>query len=529
MWRTRTEREESARERLELAKALWNWTPHEAQARLFCCPAPIKVAACGRRWGKTESLSIDIATLALREPSSRQIVVAPTDAQARILGDAILERLETVAARAALERQGRNLVVRRRPYLLLTLTHTAAAGTTGQATIACRTAGRDGRGLRGLWAHRIIVDEAARVPDGVLEDVLPPMLADQGGEFLLASSPFGRRSAFYRLYARGVAEPNPATSCDPSLLGKGEAVSEEGAASSAPADKSSAPEGLCALGSPAFQGRECETVWCESFQCPTTDNAAHLDLAWLQAQREDMGEALYAQEYQAQFVDDFGAVFREEDIDAAIATLEGVRLERGEVVSEPEDGHPYVIGIDWGRKWDYTVVAVLDAARSPIRLVHLSRWRGTGWETQAVDAARIIARFRPRRVLADGSSIGDPIAEMLTRQIDAQMPRRQNRPTVERFLFGAESKQALVDRLNVGLSARALCFPPHRTLLAELRGFEYAPGEGSRLKTGARSGGHDDCVIALALAYYAAPDPAGPPAAFGILLGSQMGGQRRAG
>ncbi len=356
-----------------------------------------------------------------------------------------------------------------------------------EATIACRTAGRDGRGLRGLWAHRIIVDEAARVPDGVLEDVLPPMLADRGGEYVLASSPFGRRSAFYRQFARGMAPPPQfwgARDAPPPQFW-GARVGEEAAPDASPVCSSLAPQNWGGGASPG-------AVYCQAFQCPTTDNAAHLDLAWLTSQREDMGEALYAQEYEAQFVDDFGAVFREEDIAAAIATLDGVRLEGREVVSEPQPGHPYIMGVDWGRKWDYTVVAVLDAAESPLRLVHLSRWRGTGWETQAADVAGLAACFAPRRILVDGSSIGDPIAEMLTRQISLQMPSARCRPAVERFVFGAESKQSLIDRLNVGLSARALRFPPHRTLLAELRGFEYAPGEGSRLKMGARSGGHDD-------------------------------------
>ena len=53
----------------------------------------MRVAACGRRWGKTEALSLDIATLALDERDCRQLVVAPTDVQARLLGNEVLARL----------------------------------------------------------------------------------------------------------------------------------------------------------------------------------------------------------------------------------------------------------------------------------------------------------------------------------------------------------------------------------------------------------------------------------------------------
>ena len=479
MWRTKQQRKASAHERLERANIWWGWQAHEAQKRLFCSTASVRIAACGRRWGKTESLSIDIASLALTEPGSRQMIVAPTEMQARLLGEAVMDRLEKAFAVPHSGLEDRKLVVRARPHLTLTLAPITPGPEPSQ--IFCRTAGRDGRNLRGLWAHRIIVDEAAHVPDRVLREVLPPMLADKGGEYVLASSPNGRRSAFYALFARGL------------------------------------------MSSKAKIG-----VSYQSFQCPTSDNKGHLDAAWLASQRDEMGEALYAQEFEAQFLDDFGMVFREDDICAAITDIPGVRLERTEALSDPVPGHYYVAGIDWGRKWDYTVVVILDTETSPARLVHLSRWRGTGWETQAADAAAIIARFQPRRVLADGNSIGDPIAEMLDAQIRKIVPRTAHRPTVERFTFGSESKQQLIDRLNVGLAARAVQFPPHKALLNEMRCFEYAPGGPGRLKMAAQSGGHDDCVIALALAFYAAPDPhSSREAGLGILLGSQGGVKRR--
>ena len=480
MWRTKRERKVSADERLELARQWWQWQPHAAQKKLFCSAASVRIAACGRRWGKTESLSIDIASLALTERGSRQIIVAPTEAQARLLGEAVQDRLEKAFAAGDKSLEDRRLVARSRPHLTLTLTPIAPSAEEG-SVILCRTAGRDGRNLRGLWAHRIIVDEAAHVPDRVLREVLPPMLADKGGEYVLASSPNGRRSAFYTLFARGSV---------PTIAQSG--------------------------------------VIYQAFQCPTSDNKAHLDRAWLSSQREDMGDALYAQEFEAQFLDDFGMVFREDEISAAIADIDGVRIERTEALSEPIAGRYYVAGIDWGRKWDYTVVTVLDAGTSPAKLVHLSRWRGTGWETQAADAAAILAKFLPRRVLADGNSIGDPIAEMLTVQIRKRIPQASYRPAVERFTFSAESKQQLIDRLAVGFAARAVQFPPHKALLNELRCFEYAPGGPGRLKMAAQSGGHDDCVISLALAFYAAPDPSAVRrAGHGILLGSQGGVEGR--
>jgi len=52
-------------------------------------------------------------------------------------------------------------------------------------SIICRKAGRDGRGL---FTHRIVVDEAAYDPNLVQNEVLKPMLLDKNGDSLLASS-----------------------------------------------------------------------------------------------------------------------------------------------------------------------------------------------------------------------------------------------------------------------------------------------------------------------------------------------------
>ena len=569
MWRDGAGRVASASRRLALAEEVWGWKPHRAQARFFCCPAQMRIAACGRRWGKTESLSIDVASLALDERDCRQLVVAPTDAQARLLGNEVLARLldawdwRDAEGRPHPSVAGREIIVRQRPALSITLTWGThlprCAGTppetgggrgsdgggdkTGgreEVSIHFRTAGRDGRGIRGLWAHRIVGDEAARIPDTVLTDVLLPMLADVGGDYVLASSPAGRRSAYYRMFAKGVAtpaDPTPAADGDPSLGGKGEEAPRP----------------------PILGESDQEGISYASFQCPTSDNP-HIRHAFLEAQREELGEAMYAQEFGAAFVDDFGAVFRDGDIDAGIADLAGVRLEEGQIVSEPQPGRLYTLGLDWGRKLDYTVVAIVDATVRPARLVYLQRWQGTSWESQARQVGAICARWQPWRILADGNSIGDPLAETLQTEIGKAMreappaPTTVDRggagptpatsrdpsllgkgfggkgrvPTVERFTFGAESKTRLIDKLTLGLSARAVQYPPHRVLLSELRGFEYGEvGRSGRAKMGARSGAHDDVVIALALAWWAAPEGAPAPVRERVLLGSSLGVGRR--
>jgi len=507
VWRSSRRRAESARERLRLARELWGWGPHRRQREWFCARAQVRVAACGRRWGKTEALAVDVATLALAEARAgrdcRQLVVAPTEAQARLIGGEALARLQEAFDREGEHTAGLELTHRREPMQITVAPPGAAARARnvkkarGQgpavSRILCRTAGRDGRSLRGLWAHRIVVDEAGYVPDAVLTDVLLPMLTDVGGELALASSPAGRRGVFYRLFAQGQAVAPPA----PNSGGAGRKGGRGG-------------------------------VTYQSFQCPSSDNP-HLDKAFLRAMAEELGEASFAAEYGAQFVDEGGAVFREDDIAACLADDPRVSAAAGDLVSAPSAGRLYSVGVDWGRRRDFTVACVLDATERPARLVGLWRWRGTGWEAQAAAVARIVAAFSPVRVLADGNGVGDPVAERLSEAIRS-VPAAPNSggdgwtPPVERFVFTADSKQRLVDGLTLALSARALTYPAHRALLTELRAFEYGPpGPSGRAPMAARGGGHDDIVMALALAWHGAPTGAPPPPSEVILLGSQAG------
>jgi hypothetical protein len=80
--------------RLRLARLLWGWKPHKTQRQWMLSEAKVKVASCGRRWGKTESAAIDAATMAIVHPGSVQMIVSATYDQARLIFDSV-ERLIT--------------------------------------------------------------------------------------------------------------------------------------------------------------------------------------------------------------------------------------------------------------------------------------------------------------------------------------------------------------------------------------------------------------------------------------------------
>ncbi|MCS7066327.1 MAG: terminase large subunit [Fimbriimonadales bacterium] len=160
------------------------WYPHAGQRAFLEARAPIRVLACGRRWGKTEVVAVEVARLLLEPAPRMALLIAPSLEQALI-------PFERVAG--LLRQAGQSPLIRRTPAPVLTL---------GQSRLWARSAARGGLYLRGRKAHLIVVDEAAYVPEVVVTEVLMPMLSDTGGRLALVSTPRGK-NYFYRLYLEG--------------------------------------------------------------------------------------------------------------------------------------------------------------------------------------------------------------------------------------------------------------------------------------------------------------------------------------
>lgn len=176
--------------RIELAAVLFGWTPHPSQREWLLDDHPVKVAACGRRWGKTEAAAVDVATFAAAFDGSVQMIVAPTYDQSKLIARTVEYLL------LSNPHTRRHTQITRTPY-----TEIRFRGSR----IMARTADEDGRNLRGHSADRVVVDEAAFVRDEVIEEVIGPMLADRNGQLVMVSTPFGKNH-FYRAFVEGQAE-----------------------------------------------------------------------------------------------------------------------------------------------------------------------------------------------------------------------------------------------------------------------------------------------------------------------------------
>ncbi len=221
------------------------------------------------------------------------------------------------------------------------------------------------------------------------------------------------------------------------------------------------------------------TDW-QSWRFPTTANPL-IDPAEIEAQRALLPERVFRQEYLAEFLADAGGVFR--------GVEEAATVEPGE---EPQPGGQYVFGVDWGRSDDYTAIAVLECVSG--RLVALDRFNAIGWSLQRGRLKALAERWQPGTIWAEANSIGGPNIEAL----------HADGLSVTAFQTTARSKGPLIEGLALAIERGQIALLRDPVLLEELQAYTLERLPSGRFRYSAPPGGHDDTVIAVALAWHGA-------------------------
>lgn len=205
-----------------------------------------------------------------------------------------------------------------------------------------------------------------------------------------------------------------------------------------------------------------------AFRIGTRHNP-HIDADEVEAARRSLPPEVFAQEYEGIPAEDGGNPFG----------LDAIR----ECVGELSKGKVACWGVDLAKSHDFTVAVGLDADGA---VCQLERWQAP-WLVTKDRLAHLIAE-KPAQI--DSTGVGDPIVEDLQR-----VCRR-----VEGFKFTSQSKQQLMEGLQIAIQTRDIRFP-EGWLRAELESFGYRYS--GRHVSYEATAGHDDGVCALALAVYA--------------------------
>lgn len=376
---------------------------HANQRRIYESPARFRVAACGRRFGKTTVGERDIIKKAIEGKQCWWL--APTADMSAKIWRSMKWRLRPL--RCEIRESERILWTPTGGFIEVKSTH-------------------EYDNLRGAGLDFAVMDEAAFMHPDVWPQIVRPMLLERKGHALFLSSPFGRNH-FFDLYGMGLDTGEP--------------------------------------------------EW-KAFHFTSYDNPL-IDAAELDGIRRSTPERIWLEEYMAEFVDGSGQVFRNVKANAT-APLD----------VEPVAGHVYVAGLDWARDVDYTCMIVIDATTR--QMVAIDRFNQVDWALQRSRVKALASRWNVSIIWAESNSIGSVNIEAL--QADG-VP-------VKPFQTTAQSKAPLIDGLAAALEQGSLAIQNDADLVRELLAYRVERLPGGGYKYGAPPGGHDDTVIACALALY---------------------------
>jgi hypothetical protein len=208
-----------------------------------------------------------------------------------------------------------------------------------------------------------------------------------------------------------------------------------------------------------------EDGW-QSFKYSTYDNP-YIDTKEIDEAKRQLPAPVFEQEYMANPMENAANPFGSDNIKACIKPL--------------SNQEPVCFGIDLAKSYDWSVIIGLDAGGN---VCYLDRFQ-KDWHT----TKQTILKLPRKPMLLDSTGVGDPIFEELQR---AGL-------MVEGLKFTSNSKQQLMVGLQNAIHTKSISYT-EGVIVNELEVFEYQ-FTANGVKYSAPSGFHDDCVMALALAY----------------------------
>lgn len=199
-------------------------------------------------------------------------------------------------------------------------------------------------------------------------------------------------------------------------------------------------------------------------------DAGILDRSEVEQAKRDLPEHVFRELYEAEPSDDGGNPFGVQFLDAAKREYVAI----GPAVS---------IGVDLAKSVDYTVFVGLNEDKA---VCYLERFQLNWTLTQET-----ILALPDVPTEIDATGVGNPIVE------EAQRYRR----FTTGFTFTAPAKQQLIEALAIAIRRGEMTYPGNTPLEDELYSFEYIYTR-TGVRYSAPPGLHDDCVMALALAYH---------------------------
>lgn len=310
-----------------------NFVPFEYQEKLLMDDSKRICACMGRQTGKSTTISAKAIHFAMVNPNTNTLIVSATLRQSMLMFDKILSFVYTSkSVRQSISYRSRTRIQLKNGSWIIAL-----------------PCGRTGATLRGHTANLVILDEAAFIPEEVINNVVLPMLATTKGSCWMLSTPYDRGHVFYK----------------------------------------------------AFNN----TSW-SVYHLPSSVNPL-ISREFLEEQKKLIGETNYRQEYEAQFVDDVNAYFPmtliRPCIDPELPELYETKIYQEQTYA----------GYDPGGKQDPAALIVVTKNRDGYFVRYAETWLNQDYTTTDFAVIDICKAMHVEKLFVDQTGLGSPIVEHL--------------------------------------------------------------------------------------------------------------------
>lgn len=195
--------------------------------------------------------------------------------------------------------------------------------------------------------------------------------------------------------------------------------------------------------------------------------------------KKTLPEHIFNQEIMAQFLDNGGEVFTNIDNYCKLQAFASYSPQQ-----------KYYAGLDLAKQNDYTVLTILNQNGE---VVEIFRTNKSTYDLIINDVLTIVKKYKPQ-LLVEVNGVGDPLFERIQKTYPAAKP----------FVTTQDNKANIIEELIISLNEGKLTLPS-KTLFEPLYNelniftFTYSPAT-RKLRYGAPTGFHDDCVMSLAFA-----------------------------
>ncbi|MCL7402036.1 MAG: terminase large subunit [Thaumarchaeota archaeon] len=222
-------------------------------------------------------------------------------------------------------------------------------------------------------------------------------------------------------------------------------------------------------------------------------DSPHITNEDLEGLRKTLSHISWMQEMEMEFLEELNCLFPTELI---LPCLEDYQYTD---FTEIKTSNPLYAGIDLGRYRDSTVIIVLEKiGEDYLKIVLVKEFIGVDMMYQRDYISKLIDTLSPVRVLIDKTGIGIPMYDFLAGK----------HVNIEGLTITQNIKEAIILNLYNYIRSRRIKIPVDcEELIRQLQQFQRIQDKSGRTRYEAPPGSHDDYVIALALAVYAASNP----------------------